>query len=141
MTFAMLALIASWIGTTLPSSDSPTRCRSGLLGNGMTGTTPSGFGSGHGSPGTIRRSQAVPPTGRELGAGGARPLRAASGTCRRASGRNRVGEQRARLVVVGPALERGPAHPGLGVDRDDDLGAVLDPDPRRPVLVGPQARG
>ena len=61
MTFAMLALIASWIGTTLPSSDSPTRWRSGLLGNGMTGTTPSGLGSGHGSPGTIRRSQAVPP--------------------------------------------------------------------------------
>ena len=64
---------------------------------------------------------------RELGAG--RPDRRRRGDGRSVLvdgvGEEQVGEQRPRLVVVGPALQGGPAHPGLRMHRDDDLGPVF----------------
>ena len=73
MTFAMLALIASWIGTTLPSSDSPDEVEVGLVGERDDRHLAERVGQ---RPRLARHDPALPgraADGRELGAGACSP--------------------------------------------------------------------
>jgi hypothetical protein len=51
---ATVLFTASCNGMTRLISDTPGRSSRGRFSNGTTGTTPSGFGNGHGSPATSR---------------------------------------------------------------------------------------